>query len=122
MPHLEAVPGVDAFIKINGLNATEYINHDEPTDASYQVVRYIEAVPGAEYTIHGTLHETFQYQDYDVVFMFYVDGQMIRSIIGRKERFTHPPYKFLCEGAERDTKTGAEILNFKFASLVTSRA
>jgi hypothetical protein len=121
MPHLEAVPGIDAFIKVNGMNATEYINQDEITEGPHQVVRYIEAVPDAEFTINGRLHKTFQHLDTDLAITYFVDGHLARSPVYKREQFTHTPFKFSCRGAERDSNTGIEVLSFKFASLVTGR-
>jgi hypothetical protein len=120
MPHLEAVPGIDALIKVNGLNATEYINNDEVTAGPYQVVRYIEAVPDAEFTIKGAIHKTFQHWDTDLAVAYYVDGQFARLTLYRREGYTHPTFKFSCRGAVRDSSAGVEELPFKFASLVTS--
>ncbi|OBT84583.1 hypothetical protein VE02_06329 [Pseudogymnoascus sp. 03VT05] len=105
MAVIDAVPGVEVSICINAQPVREYEDADEVIDgplASETVVKYIEAISDAQFTINVTVHPTFdehrRTRD-DLLAQAKVDGKWVDGRFrdcAIHERFT--PWNMLVEG------------------------
>ncbi|OBT76398.1 hypothetical protein VF21_03624 [Pseudogymnoascus sp. 05NY08] len=125
MAILEAVPGVDVSILINGQLIEEHIDADEEVEgplAPKTVVRYIEAISDAEFAVKASVLPAFRENKQavdDLVFHVKVDGKWAAGIIWQSAVGNiHSPWNSNIEGFYCDDATGRSTVNpFKFSDV-----
>lgn len=118
MPEVLAVPGFSAIVKVDGEDAIEYINEDEPPSAPNKAVRYIEAIPGSIFEMQCTIHKTYPHKTFGVTIDYYVDGQRAYGIYSENPKlFGDREHVYTCKGHEKNTSNGCQVFPFEFAKL-----
>lgn len=124
MAVVDAVPGVEVSIWINGQPVTEYEDVGEEVDgpmAPKTVVKYIEAISDTEFGVNVSVLPIFkehkQTKD-DLLIKAKVDGRWDAGRFMKFGKSNTRPWKVLLEGV-----TGADVLGkgtmspFKFAAI-----
>lgn len=125
MAVIDAVPGVKVSICINGQPVEEYEDSGEEIDgplASKTVVKYIEAISDAEFTINTTALPAFEKHRKtrdDILVDTKIDGTWVR---GRFQRYAKPnssaPWSIPMEGVSGVNGAGKSTISaFKFTAI-----
>lgn len=80
MVNLSTAPGISATVLVNNQDAPEYENPEEEIEgpcAAQTVVRYIEAVPDAAYSVRLDIDPECNFDCPQLVFHLSVDGRKI---------------------------------------------
>jgi hypothetical protein len=125
MAVIDAVPGVEVSIWIDGQPVKEYEDADEEVDgplAPNAVVKYIEAISDTEFTIKPTVRPAFwayRQTAYDLAFIVQVDGKRVAGTFWQAAHASHfVPWDFPLEGFYSTDAIGRPTLRpFKFAEV-----
>ncbi|KAF4541096.1 uncharacterized protein LTHEOB_8898 [Lasiodiplodia theobromae] len=80
MAIIPSIPGVQAHVKVNGKQVKEYADSSECHEDD-SMVRYIEAVSGARFTIHCKVWHPYDLQGQDIRARVWVDGKRIKGCV-----------------------------------------
>lgn len=125
MAVIDAVPGVEACILINGRPVEEYVDSGEEIDgplASKTVVKYIEAISDAEFTIRTNGLPTFnkhKKKGNDFLVAASIDGIRVRGcFVQHAKSKKSAPWSVLIEGASGVNGAGIRTISaFKFTAV-----
>lgn len=128
MAILDALPGVEVSILINGQSVEEYVDAGEEVDgplASKTVVKYIEAISDAEFAVKASVLPAFRVHMQamsDLAFQVYIDGKWAAGCCWEDEiNNVHTFWNQRIDGFHNKDATGRSTINhFKFADVEIS--
>jgi hypothetical protein len=114
MAVLDAYPSIKVQIEVNGAPLQEY--HDDEEDSMPgTVVKYIEAITGAEFQIVQEI--TPRWPRYDIMFRYYVDQHYTGGSFVVKKQY-HGSVERHIESGVTSCKNGQGVIqNYQFAAL-----
>lgn len=123
MAILDALPGVEVSILTNGQSVEEYVDADEVVDgplASKTVVKYIEAISDAEFTVKRTVLDSFRLHKQkvdDLLFQVKLDGKWAAGSYWENASLFAPDIYQIAGFYNRDATGRSTINHFKFAEV-----
>lgn len=132
MAILEDVPGLSVVVKVDGKNAMEYDDDDEPDgdvpehQAAVTVHKYIESVSDTDYGLELAVEPVFDFDFPTLSCQLYIDGRLVDRPILRasaikvlnghvREKRTMETYGTPQYGLETGTST--TIRKYRFAKI-----
>ncbi|KFY91498.1 hypothetical protein V498_05436 [Pseudogymnoascus sp. VKM F-4517 (FW-2822)] len=123
MAILDTLPGVEVSILTNGQTVEEYVDADEVVDgplASKTVVKYIEAISDAEFTVKRTVLDSFRLHKQkvdDLLFQVKLDGKWAAGSFWENANLFAPDIYQIAGFYNRDATGRSTINHFKFAEV-----
>jgi hypothetical protein len=113
-----AIPGLEVEIYVDGKRAREYTNPTETSPKSNEISKYIESIPGTEFSIVVQVQSPFEIESKALVAKIEVDRIPMLRPIFRQDRYEEK--EFLLSKTIYGVLQNSEIRNFKFVEIADS--
>jgi hypothetical protein len=119
MAIITSFPGIDASVRVDQKDLQEHRDADEHEESN-EVIRYVEAVEGANFSVRVHFRQTFGYAaSSDISFGLFVDSVRVRRGILYGETITQQPQGQTVEisGLEVGSGDDWKLRRLQFGSL-----
>ena len=114
-----AWPGLSVTLRVHGDDLKEIEDDEAEGSGQRSVMRYVEALPGTNFSVELRVEDYFHYKSNDLRMDVLVDGVAIRSMVfGPKHRGV--PIRDSCKGILNRIDGEWQLQKFAFAELQTS--
>lgn len=107
MAILDAVKGLEVWVKVDGERAEEYWDPADVPASATEVRRYIEGVPGKTFSVHEFFKQDFEPKDHAQRVITNIDGILEdRGIISAEDLQRANGWKSYCDGVRQECQDG----------------